>query len=232
MPLQNFIALVLISLHDFQAILELSTITSPPRCNALVASSHLEDITAHDLDLLSRSVATSRRHASQPIHDRHAVPLKHDVSKHGMLAIEMRCWAERDEELRTIRAWPAVGHAQGSLVLVSKRRHELVLEFGAVDAGASAAGTRWVTALDHEALDDAVEDDVVVLAGCGEGGEILAGLCHARQLSRSCDDETAAYLWGLFLEQCNGDVANGGMKGHAGGIAAVTSAPGRLRRRC
>ncbi len=100
-------------------------------------------------------------------------------------------------------------------------RHELVFELGAVDAGAATAGTGWVTALDHEARDDAVEDDVVVLAGAGELGEVLAGL-----MSRSLADVSllwmveqrrTAYPRGLVLEQRNGDIAKRGMQDHAVG---------------
>jgi len=83
---------------------------------------------------------------------------------------------KRDEELRPIGTRTAVRHGHGPLILVPQARHELVLELGAVDAGAATAGTGRVTALDHEARDDAVEDDVVVLAGAGELGKVLAGL--------------------------------------------------------
>jgi hypothetical protein len=82
----------------------------------------------------------------------------------------------RLQELRAVGARARVGHAERALAVVPERRDELVLELAAVDGRAAATGTGGVTTLDHEALDDAVEDDVVVLAGCGEGGKVLAGL--------------------------------------------------------
>jgi hypothetical protein len=80
------------------------------------------------------------------------------------------------QELGAVGARARVGHAESALAVVPERRDELVLELAAVDGRAAAAGTGGVTALDHEALDNAVENDVVVLAGCGERGEVLAGL--------------------------------------------------------
>lgn len=53
---------------------------------------------------------------------------------------------------------------------------KFVFEFGAVDGGATAAGTGGVTALDHKVGDDAVEDDVVIFAGGGEGCKVFACL--------------------------------------------------------
>jgi hypothetical protein len=80
------------------------------------------------------------------------------------------------QELGAVGARARVGHAEGALAVVPERRDELVLELAAVDGGAAATSTGGVTALDHETLDNAVEDDVVVLAGCGESGKVLAGL--------------------------------------------------------
>lgn len=67
--------------------------------------------------------------------------------------------------------------------------------------------------MNHEALDDAVENDVVVFAGGCECSEILAGLeaCqHVKVLF--CTTPWEHYLRGLILEQGNGDVAEGGVK--------------------
>lgn len=57
-----------------------------------------------------------------------------------------------------------------------QRGDELVLELAAPDGSAAAASAGGVTALDHEALDDTVEDHVVVFAGRGKSREVLAGL--------------------------------------------------------
>ena len=50
----------------------------------------------------------------------------------------------------------------------------LVLEFaGAVDAFPAPSGTRRIASLDHETLDYAMEDGVVVISGGGEGREVV-----------------------------------------------------------
>jgi hypothetical protein len=51
-----------------------------------------------------------------------------------------------------------------------------VLELVAVDGSSSAAGAGWVSGLEHEVGDYAVEEEVVVVAAAGEGFEVLAGL--------------------------------------------------------
>ena len=76
-----------------------------------------------------------------------------------------------DEELRAVRVGAGVGHRQRApddLVVV-----ELVLE-GV--AGTAGAGALRAPALDHEVLDDAVEDEPVVEALGGELAEVLDGL--------------------------------------------------------
>lgn len=89
----------------------------------------------------------------------------------------MRRRPQRDEELTPVRPWSTIRHAHDTLAIVSERGVELILEFLAPDgftARTVAAGE--VPALDHEALDDTVEGDVVVLAGGGKGGEVVRGL--------------------------------------------------------
>ena len=54
--------------------------------------------------------------------------------------------------------------------------NDFVREAAAVDGGAAAAGACRVAGLDHEVADDAVGGDGVVVACCGEGGEVVAGL--------------------------------------------------------
>ena len=93
-----------------------------------------------------------------------------------MLPIQMRRGRQSDEELTPIRAWPTVRHGEDALLGVTERVVEFVLELAAEDGLAAEAGAGGVAALDHEVGDDAVEDDVVIFAGVGEAGEVLAGL--------------------------------------------------------
>jgi hypothetical protein len=124
----------------------------------------LKDSGTVDLDLFNRLVATAGPDAAKLVND---VLTLHNLAKHGVLAVEVRGRAEGDEELAAIGARARVGHAERALAVVPERRNELVLELAAVDGGAAAASTGGVTTLDHETLDDAVEDDIVVFAGCG-----------------------------------------------------------------
>jgi hypothetical protein len=55
---------------------------------------------------------------------------------------------------------------------------ELVGELGAPDGGAALAGAGGVAALDHEALDVAVEDGAVVVTTGAEGQEVLRRAGH------------------------------------------------------
>jgi hypothetical protein len=133
----------------------------------------LEDISALDHDVLHRLVGSASLDAAELVDDIHAL---HNLAEHSVLAVEMRSRAEGDEELAAVGAGAGVGHAERAFAVVLEGRHELVLELGTVDGRATGTSASGVTALDHEAGDDAVEDDVVVFAGSGESGEVLAGL--------------------------------------------------------
>jgi hypothetical protein len=74
-------------------------------------------------------------------------------------AVEVRLSVQGDEELRAVSVGAAVGHREHAGAVVGEVVVELVFE---LVAGAAAAGTGRVAALDHEVLDDPVELDVVV----------------------------------------------------------------------
>jgi hypothetical protein len=95
-----------------------------------------------------------------------------DFTEHDVLLVQVRCVDGRDEELRAVGAWPSVGHTQQKRLLVQSLEI-LVLKFLAIDAlSARAVALGEVTALDHEALDHAVEARALVV-------QRLAGLAHA-----------------------------------------------------
>jgi len=56
-----------------------------------------------------------------------------------------------------------------------QRRGDFIGEFVAIDGTATATGAGRVAALNHERGDDAVEDEVIVVAALGEGREVCAG---------------------------------------------------------
>jgi len=98
---------------------------------------------------------------------------------------------------------------------VEERVVEFVLELAAPDGLAAATSAGGVTALEHEAGDDAVEDDAVVLAGVGEAGEVLACLCGT--VRRGIVAEWGRYLRGFVAVQGDGDVAVIGRHEDSGG---------------
>ena len=63
-------------------------------------------------------------------------------------------------------------------------RIDLVFELFTVDRGTTSAGAGGVAGLQHEVWDYAVEDDVVVVATLGEGGEVGAGLTTSLSVRR------------------------------------------------
>ena len=81
-----------------------------------------------------------------------------------------------------------------------QRRIDLVFELFAVDGSAAAAGAGGVAGLQHEVWDYAVEDDVVVVAALGEGGEVVAGLedrGSARRGMSKMAEELGSAVWSL-----------------------------------
>lgn len=133
----------------------------------------LKDSGAVDLDRLDGLVTTTSPDSAELVNNILAL---HNLTEDGVLSVEVRGRAKGDEELAAVGARAGVGHAEGALAVVLQRRHELVLELAAPDGGTATASTGGVTALDHEALDDAVKYDVVVFASRGQGGEVLASL--------------------------------------------------------
>src|SRR5918992_3828539 len=124
-----------------------------------------------------------------------------DLAEDGVLAVEPGSRVGRDdEELAAVRVRPAVGHRQRAahdLVVV-----DLVLELVARAAG---AGSLRAAALDHEVLDDAVEDQPVVVAVLRQLHEVLDG------------------LRGIFLEQLELDRPVVGVHGRLAHRLLVTS---------
>src|SRR5712691_3627475 len=87
-----------------------------------------------------------------------------DLAEDGVLAVQPGRRHGRDEELRAVGAGPGVGHGQQVRPVEREVRVDLV---GELVAGAAAAGSERVPALDHEVWDDPVDDGAVVQPGGG-----------------------------------------------------------------
>jgi hypothetical protein len=74
----------------------------------------------------------------------------------------MRGWPERDEELAAVRIRSSIGHRENARLAVPQGRVELVAELVARPAGTLSQA---VAPLDHEVLDDPVENHAVVERG-------------------------------------------------------------------
>ena len=106
------------------------------------------------------------------VHDIHTLD---DLAERGILAIEPRVIRVADEELaaRGIRV-AGTGHRDGSAHVRSLVVHAVRAEFALdVVAGAAGPGAKGAPALDHEALDDAMEGQSVIEAFLHELLEIL-----------------------------------------------------------
>lgn len=80
-----------------------------------------------------------------------------------------------------------------------QRGRDLVLELVAVDRSAAAASAGWVAGLDHEVGDDAVDQEVVIVASLSEGLEILACLEQRGQRGRyNSRNGEIIYLWRML----------------------------------
>ena len=133
----------------------------------------INDSCSNDLHFFQRSVLAVRLDKPHPLHNLHSTL---HAAKNGVLPIKPRRWRKGDEELTSICVLSAVGHAQHACASVLQGRTDLVGELFSIDARAASTGTRGITTLDHEVWDNAVEDDIIVVAALGEGRKVLAGL--------------------------------------------------------
>lgn len=124
-----------------------------------------------------------------------------DLTKDGVCTGQVWGLADGDEELRTVGTWASVRHGQQVWTVERKLWVEFIAE---LVARATTTGAGWVAALDHESVDDAVEDGAVVertfLATlCILGGVFLGSLGQT--------DEVFDGYWCVIAEQLNHDIA-------------------------
>lgn len=144
----------------------------PPNCKP--STPRTKNLTPQNPHLLNRPIRLPRLDPANPLHNLHAI---NNMSKNRMRAVQMPRGRQRDEKLAAIGIRPRVGHAQDTRGGVREAGHDFVGEAAAgVDAGAAAAGAGRVAGLQHEVADDAVDGHGGVVACCGEGGEVVAGL--------------------------------------------------------
>src|SRR5690625_1738756 len=129
-----------------------------------------------------------------------------DLTEDGVVVVEVWGWCHGDEELGTIGARTSVCHSQQVWTVEGELWVELILE---LVARATTAGAGWVAALDHEVINNAVEDSAVVER---------AGLLALSVLSRvflltGCEaDKVFNSYWCVVTEQVDDDVTEVGVQ--------------------
>lgn len=84
--------------------------------------------------------------------------------------------SECDEELAAIGVRPTIGHAQDASAGMLEARTDLIVKLLAPDGLAATSRARRIAGLKHKVDNDAVEDDVVVVASLCECRKVLACL--------------------------------------------------------
>lgn len=130
------------------------------------------DRDAFNPDLLFRAILLIHLYSLHLPQRLQGLIAKH-MSKHGILAVQMGCGSEGDEELRGICAGSFIRHADDSARVVPQRRSDLVLEWLAPYRDAAFGSGRRRAGLDHEGWDETVEEGAIVVAGGAEGEEVL-----------------------------------------------------------
>ena len=128
-----------------------------------------------NLHLINRPVFRPRFNKPHLLHDPQSTL---DPPKNRMFAIQPGRRRQRNEELTPVGILPTVRHTQNTRPRVLETRIDLIFEIFTVYGSAPAASAGGIASLQHEVWDDAVEDDIVVVAAFGEGSEIIAGLAE------------------------------------------------------
>ena len=141
----------------------------------------LDDVHRGDNDVLHRTVTRIGLNGGDRV-DNGTGGLVGDGTEDRVLALKPLCGGGGDEELRAVgsltQAATGVGHGQDVGSGEGQRGIDLIVED---ITRATGAGAQWVTALNHEAGDDTMEDDIVVqgcmglLAGARVSPCLLAG---------------------------------------------------------
>lgn len=143
----------------------------------------LHDPGPNDLDLVHRLVLRicfDKAHALDHPHP------GLDSAEDGVLPVQPRCRRKGDEELAPVGIRPAICHAQNPSPSMFQLSVDLVLKLLAVDGASPPAGAGGIAGLDHEVGNDAMDNDIVVVASLGKGRKVLACLGIGRSAVFNC----------------------------------------------
>src|SRR5579872_379894 len=125
----------------------------------------------------------------------------------GVLAGEPTGWHDRDEELRTVRIWTSIGHRKFARPVEAVRR-SLGLVFKLISR-APHASALWISALDHEIGNHAMEDRSVIESVLGF---FSCGRMRPLTLALGEFDKVGDRLRCIFVKKTADDVSFGGFK--------------------
>ncbi len=89
-----------------------------------------------------------------------------------------------NEKLRAVGSGSGVSHRKNSGLVVAEFRMKFIGEFV---SGTTPTGFRWIAALKHESVDDAMESDIIIIAPTGEVEKIGASQRDFRGKQGSAD---------------------------------------------
>ena len=128
------------------------------------------DCDVEDFDVFSRFVVFVDFHFFNFKCDVHS---SGDTAKDGVLSIQPGSWNGCDEELRAVGVGSGICHADDSWSIVPELVAELIFKFTSPNRFSTRPISQRISSLKHEALNDTMEKQAVIIAILGMGTEIL-----------------------------------------------------------
>lgn len=82
-------------------------------------------------------------------------------------------WQHRDKELTSVAVWTRIGHADRIRSIVFQCGTEFILELTAPDRLTTGAGSSGIARLNHETLDDTMEDVPIIVTVFGMHAKVF-----------------------------------------------------------
>lgn len=112
-------------------------------------------------DLIDRSILCPGLHKPHSLHDSEP---SLNSAKDCMLPVQPGSRGQGNEELASIRIGTTVRHTQDARPRMFQFSVDFVCKLFAIDGATASTGSGRIACLEHEVGDDAVEDDVIVVA--------------------------------------------------------------------
>ena len=128
---------------------------------------------SYNLDLIHRLVLCPSLYKPNPLYNPQATL---HPPKNRMLPIQPWRRSQRNKKLTSVCILSTIRHAQNPRACMFQPRIYLIFELFTINRSTTTPSAGRIASLQHEVWNDAVEDDVVVVAALGEGGEVVACL--------------------------------------------------------